>query len=254
MANQDSALDIDAVADQIFHTDPVEPLRSKPRQQRSERSIDEILDAAVRVASSVGVEQLTTVLVAKEAGVSVGRVYYWFEDKAALVDAARTRLQDQFVGFFTDQIKDVDSSDATDLVASHARTVLMFFVEQPAALDLLDVDRTSSGTNELRALMADIIEMLLVARVEGIEPAECALVSRTLVSMLLALAGDMVVAPPDQHDVMVDEAVYAMFSYIHSRYPHEDDPVWDDPENPVQPARAVKIEGGRSRPIFPPVP
>ena len=65
-----------------------ETLRAVPRQERSAQSIERILDAAHRLASDEGLGQLTVGRVAKEAGVSAGKVYYWFEDKDALLAAA----------------------------------------------------------------------------------------------------------------------------------------------------------------------
>ncbi len=66
--------------------------RSEPRktsvQARSTASVGAILEATVQVLLKVGKEKLTTTLVAKRAGVSVGTLYQYFPNKSALLRAA----------------------------------------------------------------------------------------------------------------------------------------------------------------------
>ncbi|WP_255484188.1 TetR/AcrR family transcriptional regulator [Granulicella sp. 5B5] len=57
-------------------------------QARSTASVDAILKATVQVLVRVGKEKLTTTKVAQRAGVSVGTLYQYFPNKAALLRAA----------------------------------------------------------------------------------------------------------------------------------------------------------------------
>jgi AcrR family transcriptional regulator len=59
--------------------------RKKPRQARSARMVEDILEAAVRVLRREGARRFTTVRVADEAGVSVGSLYQYFPNKEALL-------------------------------------------------------------------------------------------------------------------------------------------------------------------------
>jgi AcrR family transcriptional regulator len=68
--------------------------RRRPRQARARATYDSILEAAVQVLERDGPRGLTTNRVAQRAGVSVGTLYQYFPDKAAiLVAAARWALQ-----------------------------------------------------------------------------------------------------------------------------------------------------------------
>ena len=67
--------------------------RTAPRQARSAKSLDLILDAAERLLHERGVVETSTVDVAAAAGVSVGRLYYWFPDKDAVVRAVLARAE-----------------------------------------------------------------------------------------------------------------------------------------------------------------
>jgi AcrR family transcriptional regulator len=61
--------------------------RKRPRQERSRATVDTILLATARVLVKHGFDGLTTNLVADTAGVSIGSLYQYFPNKAALVGA-----------------------------------------------------------------------------------------------------------------------------------------------------------------------
>jgi len=61
--------------------------RKRPRQDRSRATVDAILAATARVLVKRGFDGLTTNLVAEAAGVSIGSLYQYFPNKAALVGA-----------------------------------------------------------------------------------------------------------------------------------------------------------------------
>jgi AcrR family transcriptional regulator len=58
-----------------------------PKQERSRRLVDAIVEAAQLVLAESGTEALTTVNVAQRAGVSVGSLYQYFAGRDALVFA-----------------------------------------------------------------------------------------------------------------------------------------------------------------------
>ncbi len=72
------------------------PARKAPRQERSKQMRRDLLAGATRVLEKDGAAAFTTNRVAERAGVSVGSVYQYYPDKAALLtdlheaDAART--------------------------------------------------------------------------------------------------------------------------------------------------------------------
>ncbi len=71
--------------------DNVDFQRRRPRQARSRATYDSILEAAVQVLARDGAAGLTTNRVAQRAGVSIGTLYQYFPDKAAIVLAAAQR-------------------------------------------------------------------------------------------------------------------------------------------------------------------
>ena len=60
-------------------------LRKQPRQARSTELVAVILEAAVQVLAKEGAQRFTTARVAEKAGVSIGSLYQYFPNKAAIL-------------------------------------------------------------------------------------------------------------------------------------------------------------------------
>jgi AcrR family transcriptional regulator len=67
------------------HRKPEISLRKQPKQARSAELVQIILKAAVQVLSQHGAQRFTTARVAEKAGVSVGSLYQYFPNKAAIL-------------------------------------------------------------------------------------------------------------------------------------------------------------------------
>ena len=65
--------------------------RRKPQQERALEKIGLMLEAATRILDKHGLAGLTTNRVAEVAGVSIGTVYQYFNDKSELLDALAER-------------------------------------------------------------------------------------------------------------------------------------------------------------------
>lgn len=59
--------------------------RKQPQQARSSELVASILEAAVQVLASEGAQRFTTARVAERAGVSIGSLYQYFPNKAAIL-------------------------------------------------------------------------------------------------------------------------------------------------------------------------
>ena len=59
--------------------------RKQPKQARSTELVTTILEAAIQVLAKEGAQRFTTARVAERAGVSVGSLYQYFPNKAAIL-------------------------------------------------------------------------------------------------------------------------------------------------------------------------
>ncbi|NQX36657.1 TetR/AcrR family transcriptional regulator [Herbiconiux sp. VKM Ac-2851] len=72
-------------------------VRNEPVQARSSERIATLLDAASAVVAEVGIERLTTAMVAERAGASIGTVYRYFPDRIAVLAAMSLRGFERFL-------------------------------------------------------------------------------------------------------------------------------------------------------------
>jgi len=71
-------------------------LRRVPQQDRGQRRIDRLLDAAAEVIAEVGVEGASTNAIAARAATSVGSLYQFFPNKDAIIQALAARYASEF--------------------------------------------------------------------------------------------------------------------------------------------------------------
>jgi AcrR family transcriptional regulator len=70
--------------------------RRSPLQARSNKTVEEILDAASSLLGRIPFEQITTSRIAEQAGISVGALYRFFSEKQEIFDAIAVRELDAF--------------------------------------------------------------------------------------------------------------------------------------------------------------
>jgi AcrR family transcriptional regulator len=70
-------------------------LRRVPRQDRGERRLRKILDAADQVIAKVGYEAATTNAIARQARTSIGSLYQFFPNKEAILHALAARYLEE---------------------------------------------------------------------------------------------------------------------------------------------------------------
>jgi len=111
---------------------PAIAARKRPRQARSARLVEDILEGAARVLARKGARHFTTVRVAEEAGVSIGSLYQYFPSKEALLFRLQTDEWTETWG-----VLDEIMSDATLRPLERLRKVVLVFFrseQQEAAL------------------------------------------------------------------------------------------------------------------------
>ena len=64
---------------------PIRAATRTPQQERSRRTRQEVLDAAVACFEARGYDETTTAAIAKRAGIAVGTLYGYFPDKRAIL-------------------------------------------------------------------------------------------------------------------------------------------------------------------------
>ncbi|WP_434611565.1 TetR family transcriptional regulator [Pseudomonas sp. D2-30] len=98
--------------------------RKQPKQARSTELVAAVLEAAVQVLASQGAQRFTVARVAERAGVSVGSVYQYFPNKAAIL----FRLQSDEWRQTSDMLRDILEDPSTPPL-SRLRTLVQAFIQ-----------------------------------------------------------------------------------------------------------------------------
>ncbi|MER8804552.1 TetR family transcriptional regulator [Mesorhizobium sp. M0998] len=89
------------------HRSPRISSRKQPKQARSAELVAAILQAAVQVLAKEGAQRFTTARVAEKAGVSVGSLYQYFPNKAAILFRLQSDEWRQTTSLLRDILEDI---------------------------------------------------------------------------------------------------------------------------------------------------
>lgn len=89
--------------------------KKEPRQKRSKMTFEAILDASAQLLEGMGYQQLTTNHIAERAGVSVGSLYEYFENKEVIVHLMLHREIDAILDEAGD-FSDIEHDDLLSLI------------------------------------------------------------------------------------------------------------------------------------------
>ncbi|TPQ28201.1 TetR family transcriptional regulator [Bradyrhizobium guangdongense] len=98
--------------------------RKQPKQARSTELVATILEAAIQVLTREGAQRFTTARVAEKAGVSVGSLYQYFPNKAAIL----FRLQSDEWRQTTDMLRGI-LADKAKPPLERLRTLVHAFIQ-----------------------------------------------------------------------------------------------------------------------------
>ena len=99
-------------------------VRRSPRQERSQHKVELMLEAAIRLLEQSDAASLTTNAIAAKAGISIGTLYQYFENKEALLDALVTRELGAMSGNVVDAVRGAPSGVPGEGVRRTMRAVM----------------------------------------------------------------------------------------------------------------------------------
>ncbi|MBC7670745.1 MAG: TetR family transcriptional regulator [Gemmatimonadaceae bacterium] len=163
--------------------------RKQPRQARSTELVAAILQAAVQVLAKEGAGRFTTARVAEKAGVSVGSVYQYFPNKAAIL----FRLQSDEWRQTTDLLRAIlEDNDRPPL--ERLRNLVHAFIRSEceeaemrlALSDAAPLYRDAPEAQDIRVAGAEIVQAFMREALPGASDA------------VRAVAGDLIKATLSQ--------------------------------------------------------
>lgn len=165
--------------------------RKAPKQARSAELVSAILEAAVQVLAKEGAQRFTTARVAEKAGVSVGSLYQYFPNKAAILFRLQSDEWRQTNAMLTGIL-----GDATKPPLARLRTLVHAFIQSEcdeaavrvALNDAAPLYRDTPEAREARAAGSRLFETFMMAALPAASTGERAL-AKNLITMTLSAVG-----------------------------------------------------------------
>jgi len=132
--------------------------RNKPVQQRALRQREKILQATSELLDKVGLDDLTTILVAKRVGISVGTLYHYFPNKHAIMYAlAELWVKEIELAMQELAEQPIETTSIKAFVELSVERMLLVYLNHSALLPLVQAMQAVPELKELNAKYQDIV-------------------------------------------------------------------------------------------------
>lgn len=114
------------------------PFRRLPQQARSYQRFNQIINAAAQVFEEVGYEAASTELIAERANTSIGSLYRFFPDKAAIVYTLAEQYAEQMKSLFATHFNSSTALCSLEQVVSETVDAFdEFYTSQPGCREIM---------------------------------------------------------------------------------------------------------------------
>jgi AcrR family transcriptional regulator len=170
--------------------------RKEPKQARSTGLVTAILEAAIQVLAKEGASRFTTARVAEKAGVSVGSVYQYFPNKAAILFRLQTDEWQQTSQMLSRILQDV-SQPALERLRALVHAFIRSECEEAqmrvALSDAAPLYRAAPEAHEVRAEGQQIFQAFMLELLPQVPEATralaCDLIATTFSSVAKEFSG-----------------------------------------------------------------
>jgi len=90
-------------------------MKKRPQQERSQQMVSTLIEATAKCISKYGLDAVTTPKIAEMAGVSVGSLYQYYDDKQALIEALIEQNTHRIIKEFQEFIVTIEAENLQDI-------------------------------------------------------------------------------------------------------------------------------------------
>ena len=195
--------------------------RKFPTQQRARATTDAIIEASTQLLVERGYERFTTARAAERAGVSVGSLYQYFPNKAALAAAVIDRCCDDFTLALEQALAGRPRITLAECIRAIVDVILVSHQLAPdlhkVVIELAPRIGVADKTDRMNRRMADGIEGVLRLHADEIAPDIDLSTAATIIeTLLVALSHRAAMAgrKPEQNDVIASETTCMITRYL----------------------------------------
>ena len=189
--------------------DPSSTALKPPKQPRSRRTLERIVNAALELLESEGPDGVTVQAVVSRAKSSVGSFYARFGGKDDLLEYLGERVWDEALARWDEAVESKAWSDMDLAQLTEGAVGLLIEVRRSRVGHLRDLDRMSGGGDAYERFRGHLVRslevLLLERRVEMVHPQPELAVRLGLIAVLGVI--DAKVDAPDQADELLSREV-----------------------------------------------
>jgi AcrR family transcriptional regulator len=188
--------------------------RRVPCQERGERRVAELINAAEAVIAESGYEGATMSAIAGRAGASIGSLYQFFPNKAAITQALRTEYAKQFEAMCASLAGEASSLSLQALASRLIDLTIRFVDAHPAFLHVIDAPRSTRSLPAIRNLLLERLAGFFRARQPRISNARAMRLATVTMQIMKALNQIYTELPADERRPLVQEFKLVLSSYL----------------------------------------
>lgn len=194
--------------------------RREPRQERSRQQVNKILDAAAHIFAETHYDTATTNAIAERAGVSIGSLYQFFPNKAAIFHALTVRYHTQLHALLNEMTapEEMAQLPLAQLIETTIDTFYQFARSRPGFTEIMLSARSSpelaSSDNALIQESMRRYAELLEARAPPLDPERRHLLAKVSVETADALLRLAITSEPPLNAQVLAEAKALLLAYL----------------------------------------
>ncbi|ADV81269.1 TetR/AcrR family transcriptional regulator [Terriglobus saanensis] len=191
--------------------------RRNPQQERGEKRLSQLLEAAASVMADVGYEAATMTQIAELAQASIGTLYQYFPNKEALMNALRQQYIDEMKMRWAPFTATPSKLSIKQLVDRIFDIVLDYIEKRPAYFPLLGTPRGNQRDPSGRSWLREHFAALFREKLPEMTLEESFRVANVTVQVLKGMHPLYLETSPEEKQEIVAEFKLLLMSYLKAR-------------------------------------
>jgi AcrR family transcriptional regulator len=192
--------------------------RKAPKQDRSAFMVEAILEAATRVLATQSLEGFNTNRVAEIAGVSIGSLYQYFPNKAALMSALIAREHEKLCADIERCVQRCADQSLQSTVEALARIGVKHQYEEALLAAAIDHEEKrlplESVLAPYQARMIEAVEKVALRHHDAMSPALPETAAKDCLAIAKALVESEIASKPAARKALVARVTRAIMGYL----------------------------------------
>jgi len=191
--------------------------RRIPIQERGERRVAGLLEAAAAIFSEVGYEAATMRDIAERAGASIGSLYQFFPNKEVVARAIKTQYCQELKRVWANLVAVGAKTPTIRLVDQFLNVTIQAIEQHPAIIRLMDAPRSANPASDIKESLREQLVELFLTRKPRMSRNKAHRYAEITIQMVRALMWLYLENERSEREALVTEMKSALVDYLAPR-------------------------------------